>query len=186
MVRAWLAKRRLERLPVISVTTVANYHQAWTSPNPDLTATAWNGNGDTVGTIGYQLSPLGDKVYVFRIDVPEARRRRGYGLALLRHLASTYELPMTAVMELWSAKSFWNAARKLAAPGFLVTPDLATGDMDAEASSWSHLQPDKDRLQELIRHRLEVLCEPWHIAVGRGLDDRVNPMACSVSAYRSL
>ena len=172
MVRTWLARRRLDRLPEISVTKVANYDQAWTSPNPDLTATARNRFGAIVGALEYQVSPLNDKVYVFRIDVPEVFRRRGYGLALLTHLTRTYALPITAVKELYSAKPFWNASRKLAAAGIVVTADLASGEMDAEAARWSHLQADKDRLRQLILERLYELREPWDIAVGRGLEDR--------------
>ncbi len=86
-------------LPLITIHTTANYYKAFTSPSCDLKAVIGNAAGDPVGTATYALSPLGDRVYVFEIEVHAACRRQGYALALLRYLAHTYGVPITPIKD---------------------------------------------------------------------------------------
>jgi hypothetical protein len=157
-------------LPLITIRTTANYYKALTSPGCDLKAVIGNAAGDPVGTATYALSPLGDRVYVFGIEVHAVCRRQGYALALLRYLAHTYGVPMTPIHELRSASGFWSAARHMDGMGLILTASLSSSEMDNESIRWQHLRADSDRLQKQITERL-IHGEPWDIAVGRGLDE---------------
>jgi GNAT superfamily N-acetyltransferase len=170
VIGTWQGRRRLERLPQITVNTMANYYKAFTAPNPDYEAVILNSTGDEVGTATYAVSPVFDRVYLFEIEITPEHRRQGYATAMLWHLAKTYGQPITAVKELYSANSFWTAARQLKKVGLVVTMQLSVGDMDNEAARWQHLRSEAERLEKLISERLMVHNEPWHIAVGRGLD----------------
>lgn len=165
----WRGPRRLPRLPTITVNTTANYYKAFTAPNSDIKAAIYNAAGDQVGIATYAVSPLFDRVYLFNIEIFADYRRRRYALALLWHLAQTYGQPISPVKELFGANSFWTVARSLSETGLAVTSPLSVGDMDEEAARWQHLQPDIERLEKRITERL-AHHEPWHIAVGRGLE----------------
>jgi GNAT superfamily N-acetyltransferase len=164
------ARRRIDRLPPVTVTATANYYKPWTAPSPDYRVRIGNAEGVQVGTGCYAVSPLHDRVYVFKIEIAPEHRRRGYGTAFLWHLAQRYRQPITAVDERYSSREFWSAARRLGNAGLPMTTDLSSGDMDAEANRWQHLRGDAERLQRLISERLNTHHEPWHIAVGRGLE----------------
>lgn len=113
MLRAWLARRRMRRLPAISVSTTADFYKPFTAPNPDMIAVIRNAAGEQVATAAYAVSPLSDRLYVFEVEVAAEHRRRGYASALLWHLAESYALPITPVEERSDAGAFWNAARRL-------------------------------------------------------------------------
>jgi GNAT superfamily N-acetyltransferase len=165
--RAWHGRRRIERLPAITVAATANYYKPWTSPSPDYRVRIENAEGVQVGTGCYAVSPLHDRIYVFKIEIATEYRRRGYGTALLGYLARTYSQPMTPIGEPFSSRRFWAVARRL--PDLVVTGPLSGGEMDAEARRWGHLEAESDRLQQTISKRLGT-GEPWDIAVGRGLE----------------
>ncbi|MDR6495975.1 hypothetical protein J2797_005900 [Paraburkholderia terricola] len=65
IVGTWQGRRRLERLPRITVNATANYYKAFTTPNPDYEAVIHNSSGNEVGTATYAVSPLA---------TPETRR----------------------------------------------------------------------------------------------------------------
>lgn len=182
--QAWFGHREVRSFPEISLQTTLDHYKSFTSPNPHVTASIHNADGAKVATAVYALSPLADRVYLFSIEVKEAHRRQGYGFAVLRYLAQTYGQPITAVKELFVSTSFWDAARTPGSSGIQVTQQLSVGDMDKEASRWKHLQPDKERLERLISERLFVHQEPWHIAIGRGLDCSPSPAATPSIASR--
>jgi GNAT superfamily N-acetyltransferase len=123
-----------------------------------------------VGSACYAISPLNDRLYVFEIEIAPEHRRQGFGTAYLKHLSETHRLPLTPIKELYSSHRFWEATRRLAGTGLKVTAEISVSDMDAEARRWAHLEADRERLYRLIRERLFVHCEPWDVAVGRGLD----------------
>jgi hypothetical protein len=141
-----------------------------TAPNPILSAIIHNALGDQVGTATYAMSPLSDRIYLFDIKIVIEHRQRKYATALLLYLAQTYGLPITAVKELYSASDFWNAARQLKGAGLIVTMPLSYSEMIAEAARWEHLRPTANRLERQITERLTVHHEPWHVAIGRGLE----------------
>lgn len=85
-------------------------------------------------------------------------------------MVHTYGQPITPVKELFGANDFWTAAQRLNGTGLVVTAPLSVGDMDEESVRWQHLQPDIEHLQKRITERLTLHHEPWHIAVGRGLE----------------
>ncbi len=161
---------KLESLPNIVVKASPNYYKAFTAPNPTFEATIHSATGDQVGTVTYALSPLSDRVYIFDIQIAPEHRRCGYGTALLWHLARVYGQPITAVKELYSASRFWSAARQQKGTGFVVTEQLSVSEMDVEAARWEHLRPAAERLEKVMTERLTVHREPWHVAVGRGLE----------------
>jgi hypothetical protein len=167
---AWQAREKIEHLPPITVTATANYFRAWTSPNPDYRVTIANAEGVEIGTGCYAVSPLNDRVYVFEIEIAPEHRRRRYGTAFLWHLAQAHGQPVTAVKGLFSSHDFWHTARQLADTGLVVTAQLSPSEMDAEARRWGHLEAERERLHQLIIERLYTHREPWHVAVGRGLD----------------
>ncbi len=167
---AWHGRHRIERLPAITVAATANYYKAWTAPSPDYQVGIGNAEGVQVGTGCYAVSPLQDRVYVFKTEIAPEHRRRGYGTAFLWHLAQRYRQPITAVDERYSSREFWRAAQRLGKAGLVMTTDLSSGEMDAEARRWQHLRGDAERLQKLISERLNTHHEPWRIAVGRGLE----------------
>ncbi|MHA6884646.1 GNAT family N-acetyltransferase [Ralstonia pseudosolanacearum] len=167
--RLWQVRCKIESLPNIGVQASPNFYKAFTAPNPDFDATIHNAAGDQVGTATYALSPLSDRIYIFDIQIALEHRRCGYGTALLWHLARAYGQPITAVKELYSASSFWSAARQRKGDGLVVTEPLSVSEMDVEAARWEHLRPAAERLERLIAERLTVHHEPWHVAVGRGL-----------------
>jgi hypothetical protein len=152
------------------VGTTANYYKAWTAPSPDYQVRIGNAEGMQVGTGSYAVSPLRDRVYVFKVEIDPEYRRRGYGTALLWHLARTYGQPITPVHETHGSHLFWATARRLESVGLVVTEELLSGEMADEACRWQHLRGDAERLQRLISERLNTHHEPWHIAVGRGLE----------------
>ncbi len=161
---------KIEDLPPIAVNATANFYKPWTAPNPDLRVTIANANGTQVGTGCYAISPLNDRVYVFEIEIAEEHRCRGYGTAFLWHLSQTHSQPITAIQEVGSSLPFWNQARQLGGIGLIVTEEIRRSEMDAEARRWGHLEEDRERLHQLIVERLYTHHEPWHVAVGRGLD----------------
>jgi hypothetical protein len=81
-------------------------------------------------------------VYVYRIEVAEHVRCRGYGLAFLLLLHNTYHTPITPIFDSHSADRFWEAARALRPVGLLVTPGLSWVDMLNEQARWRHLQAE--------------------------------------------
>ncbi|WP_454727899.1 MULTISPECIES: GNAT family N-acetyltransferase [Cupriavidus] len=167
----------LDRLPLLVVKAAPNHFKAITAPSPDFRATLHNSAGEQVGTAAYALSPLSDKVYVFEIRIPPEHQRCGYATALLWHLAREYGRPITPVQELHAARGFWHAARAWAPLG--VTEPL--WDLDAEAVRWAHLRPLAELLAQQIQERLYVRREPWHVAVGRGLDAEATPETASAA-----
>lgn len=159
---------RLDRLPDLVAKAALDHFRVPTSPSPSGTATFTNGAGEEVGTLKFGLSPLGDRVYVYDIGVPNEHRRCGYATAMLWHLAREYGQPITPVQVLHAASEFWNHARSLAGEGLHVTEPV--WDLDAETARWVHLRPESARLDAQILARLHETREPWAVAVGRGLD----------------
>ncbi|WP_027947718.1 N-acetyltransferase [Litchfieldella anticariensis] len=153
-------------LPDIMMKTVFSYWKSPVAPNPVIRVQIINGQGKSVGIASYGISPISDRVYVFGIDIDIEFQRQGYASAFLKCLAREYQLPITPIKELNSAKSFWVSVRHMTHCGLIVTQDC---DMDDERKRWKYLQPEIDRLEKQILERLER-SEPWFEAVGRGLD----------------
>jgi hypothetical protein len=159
--RTFRTARRLRDLPLITVRQRANFCYAFTWPNPDLTAVVRSASGDVVAEMTYAISPLKDRVYIFDFRVEMPHRRKAYGLAMLHWLATTYEMPMTAIKEISGARPFWNEARRLRQKGFSITAGLAISDMQGEAARWAHLKSEAHRL---IRMRAGM-SSTWSLSV---------------------
>lgn len=157
-------------LPEITLVLAKNYWKAFTAPSPDITATIQNANGEIVGHAAYAVSPLQDRIYFFQIEISPAFRRKGYGLAVLTHLANTYHLPITTIKETFAASSFWATVKKELASSVTMTQTLSISEMDDEKSRWSHLQPEIERLNATISAR-HLRGEAYADAVGRGLNE---------------
>lgn len=164
---ATLGRTRSKLLPYIEIETSTNHHKSFTSPNPDINATVYSSDRVPVGHITYAVSPLFDRLYIFDITIHDAYRRRGFGLAVMSYLATTYRLPITTIKEVSQASGFWHSARLAGAP----IDTLSFSEMDTEAERWAHLKPHADKLELLISDRLFRNREAWETAVGRGLPD---------------
>ncbi|MDQ1812045.1 GNAT family N-acetyltransferase [Massilia sp. CCM 9210] len=143
--------------------------KCFTSPNPDQQASVYAKDGARVGYVTYALSPLFDMVYIFDIGIDEAFRRQGYGLAVIHHLVSTYQLPLTTIKEVYAAHMFWAAARELAMLNGSSISTISVSEMKQEQARWEHLRPAMIRLEDLITQRF-IQGESFESAVGRGLD----------------
>lgn len=156
-------------LPTFSVVKTLNYLKAFTSPNPDVKATIIDVEEKVVGRVTYAVSPLHDRLYLFNIEVEEAYKRKGFGLAIVHYLLMTYQLPITTVKEVFSASDFWTAARKMAGKIGGTIATMSVSEMPDEAARWAYLKPENDRLEALITQRF-LRGEAYESAVGRGLD----------------
>lgn len=162
---ATLGHMRRKLLPYIEIETSTNHYKSFTSPNPDIHATVYSSDRVPVGHITYAVSPLFDKLYIFDITIHDAYRRRGFGLALMAYLSTTYRLPITTIKEVSQARGFWHSARRA---GTRIDT-LSFSEMDTEAARWAHLKTHADKLELLICDRLFKNRDAWEIAVGQGL-----------------
>lgn len=144
-----------------------NYFKTFTSPNPDVSAFVFNSQRQKIGDITYAVSPLFDKLYLFEIEVDVNHRRQGYGAAILEHLANEYDLPICPVQEIYN--TFWHVVRSPKYEKLKLTQQLSTGDMKREASRWSYLRLQAEKLDQEIQKRFSN-GESWEDAVGRGPD----------------
>jgi hypothetical protein len=136
-----------------------------------IKANVYSEEGALVGKVTYAISPLFDKIYIFDITIDESWRRQGFGLAAIKHILSTYGLPIVTIKEVGSARDFWRNARQAALGKGQVITTLSVSEMDEERSRWAHLAPHVKELERLISERLFSLREEYEIAVGRGLPD---------------
>ncbi|WP_439890881.1 GNAT family N-acetyltransferase [Ralstonia sp. 25C] len=135
------ARRRIERLPSVAMELVSTAHVGgFIEPSPVHDAKVYNKAGELVGAVTYAVSPLSDRIYVFGIRIESEHRRRGYGTSALWLLSQVFGQPITAVMEVFSAKAFWHAARQLEGAGLVVTEPISLGDTDLEGSRWQALK----------------------------------------------
>ena len=156
-------------LPDFTLEVALNHMQCFTSPNPDRIATVISAAGDQVGYMTYAVSPLFDKLYIFQIKIDATFRRQRYGLAIIHYLHCTYKLPIATFNEVGTARRFWAAARHMVASlGSSITA-MSVGEMTHERARWKHLQPETDRLEQLISQRF-LAGEDYQSAVGRGLE----------------
>lgn len=107
--------------------------------------------GRTVGFVDYGLNPLGDRIYIHKIEVAPEYQRHGYGLAALALIAAQYPVPMTPVHIYGSALDFWSVAREhLQQLGCQITDQLRTSQLEEEAKRWQHLVPEPEH-ERMIR-----------------------------------
>ncbi|WP_374709576.1 GNAT family N-acetyltransferase [Massilia scottii] len=164
-------KCALRGLPTITLSVLKKeYFKVFTAPNPYVTETIHNSEREVVGSTLYGVSPLTDRLYLFKLEILPPYRRKGYGLALLTSLAKTYRLPITVVQPISPAILFWDSARKELADAVPMTQSLSGNEMDEEKVRWSHLKPKIDQLERAILER-HLRGEPYALAVGRGLDE---------------
>lgn len=142
----WLqmrGRRPAKALPALDLAIEPDFvNGSFVFPNPWLRAIGRRpGDGVKVCSLTFGISPLNDRIYVDGVEVEEARRRMGYGSALLLAVARANAvdgspLPITALCELWASNDFWTALRASKVPGLTVTRDLRPAEMDAETARW--------------------------------------------------
>jgi hypothetical protein len=76
-------RRKIHGLPTISVRTTTNDPGSPTLPNPVWETMICDVAGKKVGEATFGLSPRSDDLYIYRLEVSEPVRRKGYGLAFL-------------------------------------------------------------------------------------------------------
>lgn len=142
-------RRRLRKpaapieLPHLAVSFEVEFHQgSFVAPEPWRKASGFiDGVAAPICRVRFGVSPLMDRIYVDGLLVYESYRRQGYARALLAQLVDNWSpsdkrLPVTALYELWSSTSFWDALRAGAVPGLVVTRDLRVQEMADEARRW--------------------------------------------------
>lgn len=113
-------------------------------PNPWQKAIGRDAEGSQiVCRAGFGVSPIFDRIYVDGLHVEPEYRREGYATSLLREIVDSVarsnngkRLPITALCEVWSSQSFWNALRSGRKPGLEVTGDIRVAEMHDEARRW--------------------------------------------------
>ncbi len=111
--------------------------------------------GQAVGFVDYGPNPLGDRIYIHKIEVAPEYQRHGYGLAALALIAAQYPVPMTPVHIYGSALDFWSVAREhLQRLGSEITDQLRSSQLEEEAKRWQHLVPEPEN-ERLIREYWE-------------------------------
>ncbi|NPT54218.1 hypothetical protein [Paraburkholderia elongata] len=133
-------RRKIRGLPAISVRTTTSDPGSPTLPNPVWETAIFSIAGEKVGEATYGLSPRSDHLYIYRLEVSEPVRRKGYGLAFLVLLHSTYRVPLTPIVESHCAEQFWDTARELRPVGLEVTPGRSRADVLEELARWRHLR----------------------------------------------
>lgn len=120
-------QRKIAHLPNIELFSDIPQHRSTFSVDPIIFRYRKyrDTEGQCFGSATIGVSPLlMDKVYISDIKVEENRRRKGFGLAILKSFYDEFHLPLVAIKELHSAKPFWNSARELFGEIFIVHPEI--------------------------------------------------------------
>lgn len=119
-------QRKIAHLPNIELFSDIQQHRSTFSVDPIIFCYRKyrDNEGQCFGSVTIGVSPLKDKVYISDIKVEENRRRKGFGLAILKSLYDEFHSPLVAIKELHSAKPFWNSARELFGEIFIVHPEI--------------------------------------------------------------
>ncbi|WP_137958838.1 hypothetical protein [Burkholderia sp. 4M9327F10] len=140
LLRILSLRRKIHGLPTIGFKTTTNDPGSPTLPNPVWETMICDVAGKKVGEATFGLSPLRDHLYIYRLEVSEPVRRKGYGLAFLVLLHNTYRVPLTPIVETHCAEQFWDTARELRPVGLEVTPGRSRADVLEELARWRHLR----------------------------------------------
>jgi GNAT superfamily N-acetyltransferase len=124
--------------------TVAFTQGSLVFPNPWQRAIGRTAEGaQIVCRVEFGVSPIFDRIYVDGLHVEPEYRRKGYATSLLLEIVDSVarsnnsrRLPITALCEVWSSRSFWNALRSGQKPGLEVTRDIRVAEMPDEAKRW--------------------------------------------------
>jgi len=138
------AKHLNERASTVHLVTehAAAYRGHFVFPGIDTVA-GIEVDGLHVGYVDYGINPLGDRVYINRIDIEDQHQRRGVGLSVMWLLWGMHQVPLVPIHEVWRSKGFWFKARqRLAAAGAVIEPELHTGDLEQAQQRWQHLVPE--------------------------------------------
>jgi predicted acetyltransferase len=138
------AKHLNERASMVHLVTdhAAAYRGHFVFPGLDTFA-GIEVDGQRVGYVDYGINPLGDRVYINKIDIEDQHQRGGVGLSVMWLLWCMHQVPLVPIQEFWSSKGFWSKARRrLAAAGALIEPELHTGDLEQAQQRWQHLVPE--------------------------------------------
>ena len=132
----------MRELPAVElIVTEQRIHGSFVAPHPWVNVAARSAGGDTIGRVGYGLSPIFDRIYVDGLHVEPEFRRRGYASSLLRAIVDVcstngHALPVTPLHEVFGSSSFWAGLRAGQVQGLVVTQDIRVSEMDAEARRW--------------------------------------------------
>ncbi|MBK5376209.1 N-acetyltransferase [Pseudomonas sp. TH43] len=138
------AKHLSERASTVQIVTerAAAYRGHFVFPGIDTFA-GIEVDGQRVGYVDYGINPLGDRLYINKIEIEDQHQRGGVGLSVMWLLWRTHQVPLVPIQEFWSSKGFWYKARqRLAAAGALIDPELHTGDLEQAQQRWQHLIPE--------------------------------------------
>lgn len=115
--------------------------------------------GHRVGFVSYGVNPLGDRLYINKIEIDPAHQKKGMGLAVLWHFWLTHQVPIVPISQYGTSGGFWNLARRrFAAAGALIEPELRQCELDDAKQRWQHLVPEPDHLRQI---RELKACPEW-------------------------
>ncbi|MCS4315543.1 hypothetical protein M2397_005877 [Pseudomonas sp. BIGb0381] len=108
--------------------------------------------GLRVGQVDYGINPLGDRLYINKIEIDRAKQGQGIGLGVLWHLWLTHQVPIVPLYQFAASDGFWDRARRRFAAAGAVLEDELRGDdqMALEQQRWQHLVPEPEH-ERLIR-----------------------------------
>lgn len=134
--RSWRAHRIVQRLPIVDLRLTADEWDTFTGPGTAFNAAIISANGVEVGHIGFGLSPLGDRLYVHKIDIDPAHQGAGFGTSCLWWLWQRYGHAITPIHIYGSALGFWSKSCRLEPCGLVIAQELRTGHLEAEQRRW--------------------------------------------------
>jgi len=101
-------------------------------------------HGQQVGHVDYGINPLGDRLYINRLEINPTHQRQGLGLGGLWQLWCAHHVPMVPLDQRTSSDGFWyRARRRLAAAGAVRGAELRGDEQrDLEQQRWQHRVPE--------------------------------------------
>lgn len=108
-------------------------------------------SGLRVGYVSYGVNPLGDRLYIYMIEVESAYRHQGIGLSALWNLWMTYKVPIVPVHQYDHLEAYWDKTRqRFAAAGALIEDKLhGMSELRAAKQRWQHLVPEDEHLRKI-------------------------------------
>lgn len=128
-------------------------------------------DGQSVGRTDYAINPLGDRLYINKIDIHREFKRRGYALAVLWQLHRENGLPIVpvAIYSTSEAHGFWSKARRtLKAAGADVEGEMRAAELLQEQLRWQHLVPELPHERQIR----ELMASPEWPAIEAGFKAR--------------
>ena len=100
----------------------------------------------SVGYVDYGISPLGDRLYINRIEIQPSRQHQWVGQNVLWLLWIKHGLPIVPLHQYTRTDRFWyRTRRRLATAGAVIHDELKDlADLQMEQQRWAHMMPNAE------------------------------------------